>query len=1055
MVDRLRQGQGRDANHSVPRSFRNFASALRTWLCLLLLAATAVCGLAGCTASTSATGSAGSAASTGPATPTIDSLSAAFGAVGTSLTITGANFGATQGTSSLTFNSTAATVNSWSATSLVVTVPLGATTGNIVVTVSGVSSSGVNFVVPALVSALSPASGAIGTSITISGSNFGATQGTSSVAFNGALAPVISWSATSIVTSVPFAATTGNVVVTVSGIASAGPNFLLPPIVTSLSVASGAVGTSLTITGSNFGAAQGTSSVAFNGALAQVLSWSATSILTSVPPAATTGNVIVTVSGIASAGSNFVVPPIVTALSATSGAIGTSLTITGSNFGANQGTSSVAFNGALAPVVSWTSTTIVTTVPLAASTGSVTVTVSGIATTGPNFVVPPVLTALSAASGAVSTNITITGFSFGATQGTNSVTFNGISAAVVTWAGTSITATVPFGSTPGNVLVTVAGVASNGLPFAPGPSIGSLSENSGPAGTATTITGVNFGATQGVSTVTFDGVPASATAWANTSITVVVPVGATTGPLTVEVNSLLSNGVTFSVVSSNVLPGCGNSPTGDESMLSGHYVFLIQGWTGPNPSSTITSFIANGSGGITGGEGDSSSAILGAQHFLILPTGGGYTVGKDPTGTTDIGCVVLPNSLGAFTTLTFALGKLSGSVYTKGRIIQFDQSTGAGTRASGVLLRQTPPFVFPGASQNFVFGENGFDAENQSFDRAGHLTMSTTGVFTNLISDFDDDGTVDYGNGTGSPVLGAPSSGGFSAAPDATAGYATVTEHYLLGTTTFVQTFHYAAYQVNANEYFYLSTDPQSDVNPLVSGRAIATIASFTNSSLNGNYVLHQTGTDSAVSAEIGLGLLTFTPANPSGAIHGTLYQYEEGSALATETPSATYAINASLGRAILTNASGFGVSNDVPVLYIATPAPGTEPISAFVVGTGLDSSFGFLEASSGTFTTAGMAGNYFFGTEDPGDRTITDQIGSTAVTGAAGACSGTAYSSAINGLSVSAVVSCTVTITNSNGLGNVGAGTTAIANGEAIFFVDQGATPGANPAVIDVIEKQ
>jgi hypothetical protein len=63
------------------------------------------------------------------------------------VTISGANFGATQGSSTVTFNGTTATPTSWSATSIVAPVPAGATTGNVVVTVGGVASNGVNFTV--------------------------------------------------------------------------------------------------------------------------------------------------------------------------------------------------------------------------------------------------------------------------------------------------------------------------------------------------------------------------------------------------------------------------------------------------------------------------------------------------------------------------------------------------------------------------------------------------------------------------------------------------------------------------------------------------------------------------------------------------------------------------------------------------------------------------------------------------------------------------------------------------------------------------------------------
>src|SRR5204862_8210868 len=76
------------------------------------------------------------------AAPTITSLSVTSGPVGTSVTITGTNFGATQGSSTVKFNGTTATVSTWGATSITVTVPSAATTGNVVVTVSHVASTG-------------------------------------------------------------------------------------------------------------------------------------------------------------------------------------------------------------------------------------------------------------------------------------------------------------------------------------------------------------------------------------------------------------------------------------------------------------------------------------------------------------------------------------------------------------------------------------------------------------------------------------------------------------------------------------------------------------------------------------------------------------------------------------------------------------------------------------------------------------------------------------------------------------------------------------------------
>jgi hypothetical protein len=106
-------------------------------------------------------------------------------------------------------------------------VPAGATSGNVVVTVAGVASNGVPFTVLTqgpTITGLSVNTGSLGAMVVITGLNFGAAQGSSTVTFNGTLASANSWSATSIVVTVPFA-TSGNVVVTVGGVHSNGVPF--------------------------------------------------------------------------------------------------------------------------------------------------------------------------------------------------------------------------------------------------------------------------------------------------------------------------------------------------------------------------------------------------------------------------------------------------------------------------------------------------------------------------------------------------------------------------------------------------------------------------------------------------------------------------------------------------------------------------------------------------------------------------------------------------------------------------------------------------------------
>lgn len=80
-------------------------------------------------------------ASCSASAPSILFLTPNGGPPGTSVTLTGSNFSATQGGSNVTFNGAPAAVTSWSDTQIIVTVPAGATTGPVVVTVSGVVSN--------------------------------------------------------------------------------------------------------------------------------------------------------------------------------------------------------------------------------------------------------------------------------------------------------------------------------------------------------------------------------------------------------------------------------------------------------------------------------------------------------------------------------------------------------------------------------------------------------------------------------------------------------------------------------------------------------------------------------------------------------------------------------------------------------------------------------------------------------------------------------------------------------------------------------------------------
>jgi len=215
-----------------------------------------------------------------PLPPSISSLSPTSGQVGTSVTVSGSNFGATQGTSTVKFNGTTATPTTWSDTSVVAPVPAGASTGPAVVTLAGAASNGVTFtvIVPGTIAGTItrsgdgiPISGALVEALqssVVKGSATTATNGAYSIANLVAGTYDVRVSATGYLTQL----ITG---ISVAAGATTTVNAALspPPVIASLSPSSGLIGTSVTISGSYFGATQGTSTVTFNGVSALPSSW--------------------------------------------------------------------------------------------------------------------------------------------------------------------------------------------------------------------------------------------------------------------------------------------------------------------------------------------------------------------------------------------------------------------------------------------------------------------------------------------------------------------------------------------------------------------------------------------------------------------------------------------------------------------------------------------------------------------------------------------------------------------------------------------------------------
>ncbi|TLM68094.1 MAG: hypothetical protein FDZ70_10035, partial [Actinobacteria bacterium] len=146
-----------------------------------------------------------------PANPVLNTISAPYGAPGSTLVLTGSGFGLRPSGDDVVFGGgvKGVTYAEWSDTRISVLVPSGAAQGGVYVYVDKVSSNALPFTPwgPPTLSAVTPNTSPIGSQVVLTGSGFGSAQGTSTVRFAGTSAgAAVSWSDTTITVTVTFPA---------------------------------------------------------------------------------------------------------------------------------------------------------------------------------------------------------------------------------------------------------------------------------------------------------------------------------------------------------------------------------------------------------------------------------------------------------------------------------------------------------------------------------------------------------------------------------------------------------------------------------------------------------------------------------------------------------------------------------------------------------------------------------------------------------------------------------------------------------------------------------
>lgn len=407
---------------------------------------------------------------------------------------------------------------------------------------------------PPVIKALSQSTAATGSQITLTGDGFNAAVANENIVkFGNVAATVTLATATSLVVTVPAGITdTVPITVTTTGKTSNLGNFTVTRAITSLSTVGVHPGDTLTLNVSGYLPNGDTgSTVTFTGgATATVTQRTDSTITVTVPPGAQTGPVTLTPSSGAPLQSPtvYINEPRITSFGPASGTGGTVVTVTGANL---DTVTSLSIGGVTVPAGNLQivdAQTLKVTVPANAQTGPIAVTnPAGSATSATDFTMNLAVVSLSSNSGIVGSSLTLNVAGFDPTQTPSTVVFPGNVQATVTGStANSITVTVPTGAQSGQISVTPQGSSALQSPTFSvlTPAIVSLSSPGGIVGSSVTLNVSGFDPTAVNPTVTFTGgATATVTGQTASSITVTVPAGAQTGPITV------SNGVIGSLQS--------------------------------------------------------------------------------------------------------------------------------------------------------------------------------------------------------------------------------------------------------------------------------------------------------------------------------------------------------------------------------------------------------------------------------------------------------------------------------------------------------------------------
>jgi len=492
--------------------------------------------------------------------------------------------------------------------------------------------------------------------------------------------------------------------------------------------------------------------------------------------------------------------------------------------------------------------------------------------------------------------------------------------------------------------------------------------------------------------------------------------------------------------------------TSSNTLLSGEYAFLFQGFDVNGPVSIAGTFVADGNGNITSGGEDSnrtSGVVLAATLSTVTPST--YSIGSDGRGTMELIFVNPQSGVPLRTDYNLVLYSNGNARFIENNTLNTTASNGdhLGTHGEGTLKYVTGTVTSTGAastfasgnfSGNYAFEFTGQDLNGKPAILAGVVTANgaqeqLTPAAGGLNSDFNDNGAFSSQSITGT----------FSVESNYNRGVVTMVLQ-LPGKSQMTLTFE--CYFVSPTDLYFVEIDSpvttSATVYYLLSGEMIAQQAGyqFQNSSLIGSSVATGTGVNGSNTSVL-LGSLTSSTIG-SGSLS---YDENNGGTLATPSFTGSYSIGSN-GRAAFTWTGT--TTPRVAVAYLTGPGQG------FLLGYDTAATGGMLEEQTGgPFSLTSFQGSYAIGTETPEDTKVPNFVGQFNAlytpTPAPGVVNLTASQTFDeidpSGAHIAEPISAIVTSIASNGSGTMAANPTTIFPINLVFYMVSPSSVRAIPA--------